>query len=152
MLASPESGESRRVPPSLPRFRWCNRGIVRRLAPRAKFGTLRSPSLHLLNDLLEFIRHRRYGFAAQLDLARGAFREHDVEAAVLIAFLGVVVPELRAAAFFSLQRGSRNHLRDNDQVLQIKGRMPPGVVFPVPRHSGAPGLNFKFLNFIESLE
>src|SRR6266481_6197356 len=114
MLATLESAASRRAPPFLPRFRWCNRGIVQRLDPRAKFGMLRSPLLHLLNDLLQFIRHRRNGFAAQLDLARSTFPGHDVEAVVLIVFRGIVVPELRAATFFPLESRSRNDLRHDE--------------------------------------
>src|SRR4029077_14254663 len=108
--ALPESGGSRRALPFLQRFRWCNRGIVPRPSPPAKFGTSRSPSLHLLNDLLQLIRHRRDGFAAQCSPARRAFRDHDIEAAVLVVFCGVVVAKLRATTFFSLQPRSRNQL------------------------------------------
>src|SRR5258708_31682720 len=152
MLATLESAAPRRAPPFLPRFRWCNRGIVQRLDPRAKSGMLRSPLLHLLNDLLQFIRHRWNGFAAQLDLARSTFPDHDVEAVVLIVLRGVIFPELRAAAFFSLEGRPRNHLRHNNHVLQVDGGMPTSVVFAVSGHSGALGLRFKFLNGIERLQ
>src|SRR5437763_9223109 len=59
---------------------------------------------------------------------------------------------MRSAAFLSLQRRPGHHFRYGEQVVQVDGRMPAGVVFAMATDAGTRGAELKFLNALKRLK
>src|SRR2546430_417371 len=59
---------------------------------------------------------------------------------------------MRSPAFFSLQRRPGHHFRYGEQVVQVDGRMPAGVVFAMATDAGTRGTELKFLNALKRLK
>src|SRR4029450_515782 len=99
----------------------------------------RQPLPLLLNPLLELGRHVRNRLACHRHLPVGPLANDDVERAKRADFVGVVLAEVSAPAFLSLEPGERNRLRDSQQICEVERRVPSPVVFPVSGHADALG-------------
>src|SRR5436190_346447 len=129
--APPVSDARHQGPPCLRIFRPCNPEIFLRRVPRARSETLPSPSLHLLNDLLQFLRHGWNGLVRQLHLSVGSFSCHDIEFSGLLILGGKVITEVSAATLFPIHSRSRNDFRYCQQIVQVEGSVPASVVFAI---------------------
>src|SRR5689334_17398543 len=142
--ARPESCERRRVPPFRKPLQWNSPETFRRLFRRAIFGTWPWPLLHLLDDLLKFRRHFWNGLAPDMHFASWPLADDDVARTELFVFGRKVVSEMRSPAFFSLERRPSHHFRDSEQVIQVDGRMPAGVVLAIAADANTLGTDLEF--------
>src|SRR5207249_573022 len=101
---------------------------------RARRGTSRGRSFLLLHDSLEIAAHLRNVLARYFHLSVVAATEKDVEFRKLGIFLREIVAEVTSPAFLSLERGTRDRLRDGEEVCQIERGVPAGIVFAAARH------------------
>src|SRR5215475_8482434 len=83
-----------------------------------------SPLLHLLDDRLQMLGHRRNGFARKLQLAVGVFLHDEVARPVRRILLGIIVTEMATAAFFPCDRTPRDGFRHREQIVEIERRVP----------------------------
>src|ERR1700686_3449486 len=131
----PEFDARRRSPPCPLRLLQCSPGTFPGLFRRARSETWPSPSLHLLDDLLQILSHSWNGLACELHSSTGAFSHHDVEAAILLVLAGKIIAEMRPTALFSLQRRPGNNFRYRQQAVQVERRVPSRIVFSVSGHA-----------------
>ena len=90
------------------------------------------PSLFLfLDDLFQIIRHFRQRHARHGDAAARLLLHHDVELAVLVRLIRIILAEVAATAFFSFERRDGDGLGHIEQVVQVDRRVPAAVVFAV---------------------
>src|SRR5690348_11317595 len=142
--ARPESCERRRAPPFRKTLQWDNPETFLRLFRRARFGTWPWTLLHLLDDLLKLRRHFWNGLAPDLHFASWSLTDHDIARTELVVLGGKVITEMRSPAFFSLERRPSHHFRDSEQVIQVDGRMPAGVVFAITSYANAFATDLEF--------
>src|SRR2546423_3573779 len=174
----PGSGGSRPVLPFLPRPWSSNRAIRPRFphrathekslcgfqsrrwyrcAPRRAAHSQQCPApenswrpslLVLLDNSLEIVPHLRNRLAHHLHFAAGTAFDDNVEFRVARILFGEVVTEVAAAAFLALECSAGDDLRYRQQVLQIKGGVPPRIVLPVSSNRHLPrALTQRFESF-----
>src|SRR5262245_42548088 len=90
-----------------------------------------SPLLHLLDDRLQMLGHRRNGFARKLHLAAGVFLHDEIERPVRRILLRIIITEMSAAALFPCERATRDGLRHREQVVEIERGVPTRIVLAV---------------------
>ena len=74
---------------------------------------IRFRSFHFLDDLLQMIRHFRQGFQRMIEPS-AAFRNHRIYFRELVVLVGIIIPELCAAAFLSFERRARDRFRNGE--------------------------------------
>src|SRR5579864_1503117 len=148
----PEFDGPRRGPPCRRRLPWCNPEIFLRLVLRARCEMLPSPLLHLLDNLPQVFSHGRNGLARELHFAGGAFSCDNIKLAELVVLTGKIIAEMSPTAFFSVERSQRDNFRDGQQIVQVKRRVPAGVVFAVSIDADMLAFGLQFTNAIERLQ
>jgi len=103
------------------------------LAESAAFGVAapdgeRGVSLHLLDDLLQLRGNLRDRPALDAHLSARTLLRHHVHPGERRIGRGKIVAEVRAPALLPLQRRAGHRLGDGDQVAQVEGGVPAGVV------------------------
>src|SRR5205814_2199417 len=88
-------------------------------------------SLVLLDDLLEVGGDWGKGLADEVHLAAGVLAEDDVELGVVVGLIGVDVAELGTPGFFAFDGGSCGGFGDGEEVAEVDGGVPAGVVLAV---------------------
>src|SRR5215472_12608466 len=150
--ARPECGERRRALPFPKTPRCYSPETCQRLFHRARFGTWPWALLHLLYDLLKFLRHLRNALAPDLHVAARSLADNNIERTELVVLARKIVSEMRPAAFFPLESRLRYHFRDHEQVVEVNGSVPPRVVFAMALDADPLGAILKLLNMLKSLQ
>src|SRR5579885_1319862 len=149
--APPESGGPRRVPPFRQRLQSYSRGTRLCRFHRARCERLQSALLHLLDDLLQLLRHGSDWFARKLYFTIRTLSRHDVELTRFLALCREIVTKVCAAAFFSFQRCFGHDFRNRQQVPEIERGVPAGVVFAIAIDADLLAPRFQFANSFERL-
>src|SRR5260370_10046928 len=79
---------------------------------------------HLRDDLFQLLGHRWDRCFLDLHLAAGALADDHVDAAEVIALVGVVVTQVPAPPLLAVERRARDGLRHGQQVGQVQRRVP----------------------------
>src|SRR4029078_6791655 len=99
----------------------------------------RRSSFHLLDDLLELSRHFRNWGAGHFHSTVGALARDQVEGAVGLVLLGIVVAEMPAPTLFPFEGAARHRFRDRQQVVEVERGMPARVVLAMAADADSVG-------------
>src|SRR5438874_4001810 len=116
---------------------------------RSRQCRARLQSLVLLDDLLQIVTHRLNRNAADGHFPIRAPRDDGVESSAIRTLFRVVVAEMSASTFFSLESRTRDRFRHSEKILQIERSMPPRIVLTIA--GDAHSLRSRFQSF-DSLE
>src|SRR5262249_8364936 len=116
---------------------------------RARCGRSRWALLVLLDDLLQIVGHLGKRLAPELHAPVGSLLAHQVELAGRRILVGVIVAEVRAAAFLALDRAARDGLGAGQKVPQIERRVPAGVVLAIALDADRLGALLETLDGLE---
>ena len=68
-----------------------------------------------------------------------------------IVLIWIIFAKLRAATFFSLQRGARDRFGNGQQIFQIERGVPAGIEFAIPIHANVSRALPKLLQLLRAL-
>src|SRR5881397_2460876 len=103
-------------------------------------------STHLLDDLFQFGGHFGKRMTAEGHRAVGLFADGEVDLAEAGVFVRVIVAKMRAPAFFAFDSAASDRFGDDEEIVEIEGGVPAGVVFAMASDADFASAFAKFFN------
>src|SRR5213594_1981620 len=105
--------------------------------------------LLLLDNLLQFGRHRRNVLPHNFHFAARTAAHDDIELAESLVLIWIIFTEMTSSAFTALECRAGDSLGNRQEIGQIQRRVPAAVVFAVALHSDFPGALSEFSDLFQ---
>src|SRR5262249_41674600 len=124
---------------------------LRKFLPGCALSGLHSlRSSLLLDDLFKLSRQVRNLLAHHLHRAVPAAADNDVQFTKTFDFVRIVLAKMAAAALFSFDRSASDRFGNRQEIGQIQGGVPTGVVFTIAFYRYSVCTLSKRCDFVES--